>query len=218
MLCEGACVDNTLLKSPVDIGRLQRYACDAAHEISHEFYRPGAPSGKRVAVVGAGPAGMTCAHELRKRGHEVTVFEAGDMPGGLNTAGIAAYKISTPFALSEVERIMRMGIDLRLREAVDAGRLARLLGEFDAVFLAIGLGRTAPLRLAGEELDGVWESLDFIRQTHTLPIEKCRVGRNVLVIGGGNTAIDVANAAVRMGAEAVTIVYRRSRRAMPAFS
>lgn len=218
VLCEGACVDNTLLKSPVEIGRLQRFACDTAHEVSQDFYAPGPPTGRRVAVVGAGPAGLTCAHELRKRGHEVVVFDAGDVPGGLNTTGIAAYKISTEFALSEVARIMRLGIDLRLKQPIDAARLAKLLVEYDAVFLAVGLGRTAPLRLAGEDLDGVWESLDFIRQTHTKPLKQCRVGQNVIVIGGGNTAIDVANAAVRLGAESVTIVYRRDRAAMPAFA
>jgi len=217
VLCEGACVDNTLLREPVQIGRLQRYACDAAHEESMDFYAPGSPTDRRVAVVGAGPAGLTCAHELRKKGHEVDVFEATDTPGGLNTLGIAAYKITTAFALSEVRRIERIGVRIHYRQPIDGRRLRQLLDEYDAVFLGIGLGRTAPLNIPGENLKGVWESLDFIFQTHTKPLDKCTVGRQVVVIGGGNTAMDVANAAVRLGAERVTLAYRRDRAAMPAF-
>jgi len=217
VLCEGACVDNTLLNVPVEIGRLQRYACDAAHAASFDFYRPGPPTGRRVAIVGAGPAGLTCAHELRKRGHEVVLLEARDVPGGLNTLGIAAYKISTEFALSEVDRILQLGIDLRLKSPVNGQKLRKLLDEYDAVFLGIGLGHTAPLNIPGEDLKGVWESLAFIFQTHTRPLDKCTVGRHVVVIGGGNTAIDAANAAVRLGAENVTVAYRRDKRSMPAF-
>lgn len=217
VLCEGACVDNTHLKLAVQIGRLQRFACDAAHDASMDFFAPGPDTGKRVAIVGGGPAGLTCAHELRKRGHAVVVFEARDVPGGLNTLGIAAYKITTPFALSEVERIRRIGVDLRLRQPIDGPRLRRLLDEYDAVFLAVGLGRTAPLGIPGEDARGVLESLDFIFQTHTKPLAKCQVGRDVLVIGGGNTAIDAANAALKLGARRATIAYRRDRAAMPAF-
>jgi len=218
VLCEGACVDNTLLKAPVQIGRLQRFACDTAGEISLEFFRPAPPTGKKVAVIGAGPSGLTCAHELRKRGHDVVVFEARDVAGGLNTLGIAAYKLTTEFALSEVERITRMGVDLRLRQPVDAPMLVKMLDEFDAVFLGIGLGRTAPLNIPGEQAKGVWESLEFIFQTHTKALNRCEVGRTVVVIGGGNTAIDAANAAMKLGADSVTIAYRRSRECMPAFA
>lgn len=217
VLCEGACVDNTLLKTPVEIGRLQRYACDAAHTESLDFYHAGTSTGKRVAIVGAGPAGLTCAHELRKRGHDVVVFEARDVAGGLNTLGIAAYKISTAFAKTEVERVLKLGVDLRLKTPVDAAMLERLLDEYDAVFLAVGLGSTAPLGIPGENLKGVVESLAFVFQTHTKPLNKCGVGRNVVVIGGGNTAIDAANAAVRLGAESVTLAYRRDKASMPAF-
>lgn len=217
VLCEGACVDNTLLSAPVLIGLLQRHACDATHEASMNFYTPGADSGKTVAIVGAGPAGLSCAHELRKRGHAVTIFEARDVAGGLNTLGIAAYKITTDFALTEVDRVMRMGVDLRLKTPVDADMLTELLAESDAVFLALGLGRTALLDIPGEHLKGVVESLEFIFQTHTKPLSRCKVGKNVVVIGGGNTAIDAANAAVRLGAETVTTAYRRDKAAMPAF-
>jgi glutamate synthase (NADPH/NADH) small chain len=183
-----------------------------------EFYSPGPSTGKRVAIVGAGPAGLTCAHELRKRGHDVVVFEARKLAGGLNTFGIAAYKQDTKFALSEVDRIMNMKIDLRLGKKIDAPKLVKLVEEYDAVFLGIGLGRTAPLHIPGEDLQGVWESLDFIAQTHTKPYGKCAVGETVIVIGGGNTAIDAARAALRLGAGSVTIAYRRDEASMPAFA
>ncbi|MFQ5490115.1 MAG: NAD(P)-dependent oxidoreductase [Phycisphaerae bacterium] len=218
VLCEGACVDNTLLKAPVQIGRLQRHACDTANPHSLDFYQPGPPTGKSVAIIGAGPAGLTCAHELRKQGHRVVVFEAGKTAGGLNTLGIAAYKMPTDFALSEVARIQRMDIDLRLKHPVDGPGVLKLLEDYDAVFLAVGLGRTAPLGIHGENLTGVWESLEFIFQTHTKPLNKCQVGKHVVVIGGGNTAIDAANAAVRLGAQSVTIAYRRDHASMPAFT
>ncbi len=217
VLCEGACVDNTMLKAPVQIGRLQRFACDSAHDVSQKFYKPGPSTGKRIAIVGAGPAGLTCAHELRKRGHDVTIYEAGKVAGGLNTLGIAAYKITTDFALTEVNRIISMGVVLRLNSPVNGQKLAQMLGEYDAVFFSIGLGRTAPLGIPGEKLKGVWESLEFIFQTHTKPLARCKVGKHVVVVGGGNTAMDAANAAIKLGAESVTIAYRRDRSAMPAF-
>ncbi len=219
VLCEGACVDNTLLKSPVQIGRLQRYATDAADRSKLRFHQAAPNSGKRVAIVGAGPAGLTCAHELRKRGHAVTVFEAREMPGGINTYGIAAYKYRTEFALSEAQRVLDIGgIDLRLHSPVNGAKLAELLRDHDAVFLAIGLGRTAALGIPGEDLPGVWEALDFVFQTHTKPLDQCECGSRVLVIGGGNTAVDVATAAVRLEAKSVTIAYRRGETDMPAFA
>jgi glutamate synthase (NADPH/NADH) small chain len=218
VLCEGACVDTLRTKDPIRIGRLQRHACDTAAAKGIRFFQPGPSTGKKVAVVGSGPAGLTCAHELRKYGHDVVVLEARTVPGGLNTLGIASYKISTEFALSEVELVRQIGMDLQLNHRVAADSLKDLLTEFDAVFLGIGLGRTLPLGIEGESLPGVWEGLDFIFQTHTGPLAECEVGRNVLVIGAGNTAVDVATAARRLGAETVTIAYRRGEGAMPAFA
>jgi len=218
VLCEGACVDRTLLKSPVQIGRLQRFACDTASARGGRFFEPGPPTDKRVAVVGSGPAGLSCAHELRRLGHDVLVYEARSLPGGLGTLGIAAYKISTEFALSEIAMIRQVGIEIELNHPVNGSQVRELLETFDAVFLGIGLGRTLPLGIEGEHLDGVWEALDFIFQTHTGPFTECLVGTHVLVIGAGNTAIDVATAALRLGALTVTIAYRRSPALLPAFA
>ena len=218
VLCEGACVDTLLVKTPIPIGRLQRFAVDVADEQGVHFFEPGPPTGKRVAIIGSGPAGLSCAHELRRLGHDVVVFEARDVPGGLDTLGIAAYKISTEYALAEIARVRQIGIEIRLNHRVDAGQILALLEEFDAVFLGMGLGRTASLGMEGEDLPGVWESLDFIFQTHRKPFIECEVGREVVVIGAGNTAIDVATAAKRLGADRVTIAYRRGEDAMPAFA
>jgi len=218
VLCEGACVDSLLEKAPVQIGRLQRHACDIAAARGERFFEPGTPTGKRVAVVGSGPAGLACAHELRRLGHHVVVFESRNVPGGLDTLGIAAYKISTEFALAEIEMIRRIGIDIEFNHRVTGDEVRALLESFDAVFLGIGLGRTRPLEIEGEDLEGVWEAMDFIFQTHTLPLTECKVGANVLVLGAGNTAIDVATAAKRLGADTVTIAYRRSEALIPAFA
>ncbi|MCH7976575.1 MAG: FAD-dependent oxidoreductase, partial [Bacteroidetes bacterium] len=134
------------------------------------------------------------------------------------TLGIAAYKITTEFALQEVQPILEMGVDIRYDTPVDGVMLDTLRQDYDAVFVGVGLGETARLEIEGENLDGVWEALDFIFQTHTGPLSECRVGRNVAVIGAGNTAIDVATEAVRLGAETVTIVYRRTAHEMSAFA
>ena len=165
------------MKAPVQIGRLQRFACDTAVGPGRAVLRAGSADGQARGRDRLGPGrALSCAHELRRLGHDVVVFEARDVPGGLDTLGIAAYKISTEFALSEIEMIRQIGIDIELGHRVTGAQVRELLTTFDAVFLGIGLGRTLPLGIDGEELEGVWEALDFIFQTHTKPLTECQVG------------------------------------------
>ncbi len=218
VLCEGDCVLNGLNEKPIQIGLLQRYATDNAMAKGAQFFERGAATGKRVAVIGAGPAGLACAHELAKHGIEAVIFEARDVVGGLNSYGIAAYKMTTDFALAEVDYVKQIGFEIRTNTPVGSSLpVAKLLADYDAVFLGVGLGKTAALGIEGEELAGVYEALDFIMPTRLQKMQECVIGENVLVIGAGNTAIDVATAARRLGANSVTIVYRRGEAEMPAF-
>ncbi len=217
-LCEGACVLNSLNKKPIEIGRLQRHASEFAIKSNLQFFQAGKATNKKVAIVGAGPAGVSCAFELTKLGHFCTVYEAKDRPGGLNTYGIAGYKLKTEDALKEVDYVKRIGIEIQLNSPIgDELSFAKLLKEYDAVFLGVGLGGTAKLKIPGEELEGCLEALDFIRPTRDKNYSGCKIGKNVVVIGAGNTAIDAATAAVRLGAESVSILYRRTVAEMPAF-
>ena len=218
-LCEGACVRMEAEGKPVEIGALQRYATDGLMaQGSHPFKRA-APTGKRVAVVGAGPAGLACAHRLAAKGHDVVIFEARPKPGGLNEYGIASYKAVDGFAQAEVDWLMGIGgIELRHDQAI--GRditMASLQSEYDAVFLGLGLGGVNALRADGEDRTHVLDAVSFIRDLRqasdlgTLP-----VGRDVVVIGGGMTAVDAAVQARLLGAENVSIVYRRGQDRMGA--
>ncbi|MDL1874412.1 FAD-binding protein, partial [Cytophagia bacterium CHB2] len=200
VLCEGDCVLHGLNEKPIQIGLLQRFATDHAMAKGVQFFERGADTGKRVAVIGAGPAGLACAHELAKHGVEAVIFEAKEIAGGLNAYGIAAYKMTTDFALAEVEYVKQIGIDIRTNTPIGANLpVTKLLADYDAVFLGVGLGKTAALRIPGEEMEGVYEALDFIMPTRLQKMQECVVGENVLVIGAGNTAIDVATAARRLG-------------------
>jgi glutamate synthase (NADPH/NADH) small chain len=218
VLCEGACVLNQRDEQPIKIALLQRHATD--HVLAHRLrlFEPGPPSGKRVAIVGAGPAGLSCARDLARRGHAVTVFEAQDRPGGLNTFGIAEYKMTPAVALAEVADILDLGIELRT--GVMIGRdvsFDALLADYDAVFVGVGLGLTKQLGIPGEALAGVIDALTFIAHLKTHPYRETRVGRRVVVIGAGNTAIDAVTQAKRLGASDATIVYRRGEADMPCF-
>ncbi len=218
-LCEGACVLNHNHEKPVEIGRLQRYSTDwfFDHDMPELFELP-EPNGRKVALIGAGPASLGCAAELRKRGYEAVLFDRNAEPGGLNTYGIAQYKMTPQDSLNEIEFVRRLGATIR--SGVEVGRdvhVPDLLREYDAVFLGVGLGGTHGLGIPGENLDGVVEALRFIRNYKSQPYGTVPVGKRVAVIGAGNTAIDAATAAVRLGAERVWILYRRSREEMPAF-
>ncbi len=218
VLCEGACVLNDRDEQPIKIALLQRHATDYALEHRLRLFEPGRPNGKSVAIVGAGPAGLSCAQDLRRLGYAVTVYEAKAKPGGLNTYGIAEYKMRPATALAEVEMIADLGVDIKT--GVMVGRdlpFADLERDFDAVFIAVGLGATRGLGLPGEDLPGVFEALAFIEHLKTHPYAETRVGRRVVVIGAGNTAIDAVTQAKRLGAEHATIVYRRGRAEMPAY-
>jgi glutamate synthase (NADPH/NADH) small chain len=215
VLCEGACVLNARDEQPIQIALLQRHATDYVLARNLTLFHPGASTGKRVAIVGAGPAGLACARDLRRYGHAVVVFEAKPEPGGLNTYGIAEYKLTAAVALAEVDDILELGVELR--RGVTVTSLEPLLAEYDAVFVGIGLGTTKRLGIPGEDLPGVVDALTFIEHLKTHPYRDTRVGQRVVVIGAGNTAIDAVTQAKRLGASEATIVYRRSEADMPAY-
>jgi dihydropyrimidine dehydrogenase (NAD+) subunit PreT len=218
VLCEGMCVLNAEGKSPVSIGRLQRYAVDHVLNRGLQLFQPGASSGYKVALIGAGPASLSCAFELRRRGYGAVIFDARPHPGGLNTYGIAAYKLRANDALREIDMIRQMGVEIRSGVCISKDvSIAQIEAEFDAIFLGVGLGATDQLRIPGEELEGSLDSLTFIEQTKTKAFSDILIGRRIAVIGGGNTAIDVVTAARRLGAEQVFMVYRRGPEEMSAF-
>lgn len=218
-LCEEACVRNTAEDRPVEIGRLQRYATDIAMETGRQFFERKAASGKRIAVVGAGPAGLAAAHRLAVNGHDVTILEAREKSGGLNEYGIATYKAVDDFASREVDYVTAIG-GITIEHGKALGRdfsLSDLSAQYDAVFLGMGLSGVNGLGSDGENLSGVEDAIDFIAKLRqakdkaTIP-----VGRRVVVIGGGMTAIDAAIQAKLLGAEEVTICYRRGKQNMNA--
>ena len=218
-LCEEACVREAAEGKPVEIGRLQRYATDILMGKGVHPFTRAAATGKKIAVVGAGPAGLSCAHRLALYGHEVTVYERRSKSGGLNEFGIAAYKAADDFAAREVNWLLKIG-GITIENDCELSRdfsLASLEADFDAVFLGIGLAGVNALRAAGEDLTGVRNAVDFIAELRqaadmsTLP-----VGRDVVVIGGGMTAVDAAVQSKLLGAQSVTMVYRRTKDKMSA--
>lgn len=218
-LCEQACVRNDAEHRPVRIGLLQRRAVDYVIDRGLQLFARAAPTGRRIAVVGAGPAGVACAHRLAIHGHEVDMFDAREKLGGLNEYGIAAYKTVDNFAQRELDYILGIG-GITPKPGIRLGReitLEVLRRDYDAVFLGLGMGGTNGLGIEGESLAGVLDAVDYIAELRqakdltTLP-----VGRSVVVIGGGMTAIDIAVQTKRLGAEEVTIVYRRGQEQMKA--
>ena len=218
-LCEEACVREAAEGKPVEIGRLQRFATDTLMAKGIHPFTRAAPTGRKVAVVGAGPAGLSCAHRLAMKGHDVTIFDARPKAGGLNEYGIAQYKSTNDFAQAEVEWLLQIGgITIEHGKALGCDiQLADLQKGFDAVFLGMGLAGVNALRATGENRGNVLNAVDFIATLRQSPDKsQLPIGRDVVVIGGGMTAVDAAVQSKLLGAENVTIVYRRGQEKMSA--
>lgn len=216
-LCEGACVYNFLEEKPIEIARLQRFSTDKA--ISHKWplFKRKPSTGKRVAIVGAGPAGLSCAHVLSREGVDVTVYEKESKGGGLMTYGIAAYKVTPAFCEEEVDYILSIGgIEIKYNQTLGENiSLTELQSSYDAVYLSIGVGLARQLAIPGEELEGVVDAISFIYDIRSKGFNQVKIGDRVAVIGMGMTAIDAATQAKRLGAKEVTMVYRRTEAEMP---
>lgn len=209
VLCVGACVHNHQAIEPIAIGRLQRYATDRAAEAGWQFFTAGADTGKSVGIIGGGPAGLACAHELRRFGHAVTIYEKRAQLGGLNTSGIAPYKLKAEDALREVESVLAIG-GIQIKLDCDVGKtiaLTELATRHDAMFLGVGLGTDTTLALPGARLPGIVGAVDWIEQMKLGLVDMQRIERAV-VIGGGNTAMDVLRELRGLGVPSVTMIYR----------
>jgi dihydropyrimidine dehydrogenase (NAD+) subunit PreT len=218
VLCEGACVMLEKGERAIEIGRLQRYAVDHVLDRNIQLFHAGPPNGRSAACIGSGPASLACAAELARRGYRVTIFDRRELPGGLNSYGIAAYKTRAVDSLREVEIVKSLGV--KFRQKTEIGRdvsFAQLEKDFDAIFVGVGLGETWAMDIPGEDLEGVCGAIEFIEGTKVLPFAQITIGRRVACIGAGNTAIDVVTAARRLGAETVHLIYRRSQKEMSAF-
>lgn len=216
-LCEGACVLNHSTK-PIMIGNLQRYATDWAIKNDQVLFRAGTKNGKTVAIVGGGPAGLSAARELALLGYAVTIFEADEKAGGLNTYGIVSFRLPKEISYWEVSQVENLDVEIRTNTRVGEDiSVEDILRGYDYVILAIGMANVPNLGIEGENLDGVYDAIQFVKETKTKPISNDFVGKRVVVIGAGNTAIDGATCSVRLGAENVKILYRRTIEEMTAY-
>ncbi len=218
VLCEGACVEKTLMDKPIEIGRLQRYATDALMSAGRDIFVAGESNGKSVGIIGSGPAGLSCATYLARLGYSVTVYDGKPLPGGLDTYGMAEYKMPQVVSVDEAKMVERLGV--RFMMNTEIGRdlsIEELEAKHDAIFLGTGLGATSRLNIPGEDLEGVYDALDFIERIKTRDWKSVPIGHTVAVIGAGNTAIDAVTQAKRLGAERVLMIYRRSQKEMPAY-
>ena len=215
VLCQRDCVLVHEGRPAIEIGALQRYATDWAYEHGVRLREPATPNGLRVAVIGAGPAGLAAAGELAVRGYDVTVYDEREEVGGLVRYAIAPYRQTNEPLPDEARLLEDLGVEFRLGARVDAVRLRELAGDVDAVVLAVGMGADADVSYDGDDFEGVWDSLPFIERLKTG--EPPPVGSRVAVIGGGNTAIDVAVEATRLGADVSLLLYRRTEQEMPAY-
>ena len=217
-LCEGACVLNHSTK-PIMIGNLQRYATDWAIKNEQSLFQPGVSNGKTVAVIGGGPAGLSAARELARLGYDVTIFEAAEKAGGLNTFGIVSFRLPQEISFWEVEQVEKLNVKIRTNTVVGRDISAdKITEDFDNVVLAVGMAHVPNLGVEGENLDGVYDAIEFVKATKNNGLlSQDFVGKRVVVIGAGNTAIDGATCSVRLGAENVKILYRRTEEEMTAY-
>ena len=218
VLCEGACVEKTLMDKPIEIGRLQRYATDYAINKGRQIFEKGESNGKSVGIIGSGPAGLSCATYLARLGYDVTIYEKKSLAGGLDTYGMAEYKMSQKDSLDEVAAVGKLGVEFRLNCEIGSDVLFEdLQKNYDAVFIGAGLGATNDLNIKGEDLDGVMDALYFIEKIKTRDWKSVPIGKIVAVIGAGNTAIDAVTQAKRLGAERVFLIYRRTEKDISAY-
>jgi dihydropyrimidine dehydrogenase (NAD+) subunit PreT len=216
-LCEGACVLNHSTK-PILIGDLQRYATDWAIRNQQVLFEPGEKNGKSVAIVGGGPAGLSAARELALLGYQVTIFEAEEKAGGLNTYGIVSFRLPQEVSYWEVNQVKSLNVEIRTNTRVGVDISVReIMENYDSIILAIGMSNVPELGIDGEDLVGVYDAIEFVRETKTKPISNHFIGKKVAVIGAGNTAIDAATCSVRLGADNVKILYRRTIEEMTAY-
>jgi len=216
-LCEGACVLNHST-NPIMIGHLQRYATDWAIQNEQFLFKTGQKNGKTVAIVGAGPAGLSAARELALLGYKVTIFEAEEKAGGLNTYGIVPFRLPLYVSYWEVKQIESLDVEIRTSTRVGKDiAVEQIMTNYDAIILAIGMSKVPELGISGEELAGVFDAIEFVKETKTKPLSQQLLGKRVAVIGAGNTAIDAATNSVRLGADNVKILYRRTREEMTAY-
>lgn len=216
-LCEGACVLNDA-SAPIQIGLLQRYATDWAMNSGVQLFKAGIPNGKKVAVIGGGPAGLSAARELAREGFAVVIYEAKALAGGLDTHGIVSFRLPQSVSLWEVEQIEKLGVEIRtgVKVGVDVS-VDELKSNYDAIVLSAGMGYVPPIGIEGEKLAGVYDAIALVESTKTgIPLLEL-MGQRVAVIGAGNTAIDAATCSVRLGASNVKMVYRRTREEMTAY-
>jgi glutamate synthase (NADPH/NADH) small chain len=228
VLCEGACVEKTLMDKPIEIGRLQRYATDYAMRNERDVLKAGTPNGKSIGIIGSGPAGLSCAAYLARLGYAVTIYDKKSLPGGLDTYGMAEYKMSQIVSVDEARQVERLGVKFQLNteivpssgfpvQGLNQISFDDLQSQHDAIFLGIGLGATNKLNIKGENLSGVIDALDFIERIKTRDWKSVPLARTIAVIGAGNTAVDAVTQAKRLGAERVFMVYRKTAKEMPAY-
>ncbi|MFD2682196.1 NAD(P)-dependent oxidoreductase [Bacillus seohaeanensis] len=216
-LCEGACVLNHSTK-PIMIGDLQRFATDWARHNDAVLFSQGKPNGKKVAIIGGGPAGLSAARELAIFGYDVTIYEAEKEAGGLNTYGIVSFRLPQDISFWEVNQVKSLNVKIKTNTRVGKDISAEeLLESYDSIILAAGMSHVPNLNIEGEELDGVYDAIEFVKSTKGQKLSKDLIGKNVVVIGAGNTAIDGATCSVRLGADNVKILYRRTAEEMTAY-